>query len=203
MFDGLGADWTIPEAADLDRAYVLAEVPRFPEPAFSQLMHATFFETTAAISWRGLLGEEAMRRHEERRKAWGHGFSLRLGVWFEGDLVAWTYAWQDDYLRLYQGTSGVIPAHRRKGLYRALLIRLLRRATDEGFEEVHSKHLATNNNILVAKLKAGFFLTGTELNPSFGSLVTTSCPLVPERREALLVRTGMKRPSGGLKDYLG
>ena len=203
MVDGLGADWTIPEAPVLDPAYVLVEVPRFPEPAFTQLMRETFFETTSAIDWKELLGEERMRATEARRQAFGKSWSLRLGVWFEGRLVAWTYAWQDGGARLYQGTSGVVPAHRRKGLYQALLVRLLQRARAEGFEEVHSKHLATNNPILVAKLRAGFLLTGTELNPSFGSLVTTSCPLVPERREALLVRSGMKRPTGSLKDYLG
>lgn len=203
MVDGLGKDWRIPEPPELDPAYVIAEVPRFPEPAFTQLMKATFVDSTSAIDWKELLGEERLARHEARRREFGSRFSLRIGVWHAGRLVAWTFGWQDSPTRFYQANSGCMPAHRRKGLYRALLIRLLQRCEAEGFEEVWSKHIATNNPILLAKLRVGFLLTGTELSPSFGSLVTTSCPLIPERREALLVRTGLKRPGPELAKYLG
>ena len=202
MVDGLGADWTIPEPPQLDPAYVMAEVKRFPEPVFSQLMKQTFEDATTAIDWKELLGEERLAKHEARRKEFGSRWTLRTGIWHAGRLVAWTFGWNDAPGRYYQANSGVLPAHRRKGLYRALMIRVLQRCQEQGFEEVWSKHIATNNPILVAKLRAGFLLTGTELSPSFGSLVTMSCPLIPERREALLVRTGLKKPGPELSRYL-
>ena len=72
----------------------------------------------------------------------------------------------------------------------------------EGFQIVHSRHVATNNQILVAKLKAGFVITAIEVSDVFGVLVHLSYFFNPLRRKVLDVRVGQARPDAEVKRYM-
>ena len=97
------------------------------------------------------------------------------------------------------------PAWRGRGLYRALLPRVVAAARDAGFREVVSRHRADNNPILVPKLRAGFVISGFDVSPRWGLLVHLRRYLVEElalmhayrvdgaEREALVAR-GVKVP---------
>ena len=83
----------------------------------------------------------------------------------------------------------------------ALLPRILGALQREGFQIVSSRHVATNNQILVPKLKAGFVMTGIEVSDVFGVVVHLSYFFNPLRRKVLDVRVGQARPDAEVKRY--
>jgi GNAT superfamily N-acetyltransferase len=89
-----------------------------------------------------------------------------------GDEVVGVY-WghQQAFGRYYMVSSAIHPRWQRRGLYRALLGRVLAAATASGFREIYSRHRADNNAVLVPKLQAGFAIAAFEITPRHGLLV--------------------------------
>lgn len=67
--------------------------------------------------------------------------------------------------------TGILPHYRRKGIYSAFLKLYLPYLRDCGYERVASYHSPTNRAILIAKLKAGFNISGMELREHVGASV--------------------------------
>ena len=59
---------------------------------------------------------------------------------------------------------------------------------------ISSQHVATNNAVLIAKLKLGYVIAGTEYDEQMGLLVLLVLHLAPERRALFASRTGTVRP---------
>ena len=93
-------------------------------------------------------------------------------VWVAGGEVIGCY-WgvQEDPARYYMISTVVRPDHQGRGIYTAFLPRLIAAVRETGFNEIHSRHRADNNAILVPKLKAGFFIAGFDVAPRHGILV--------------------------------
>jgi GNAT superfamily N-acetyltransferase len=72
---------------------------------------------------------------------------------------------------LFMRLSGVLKSYRRKGIYDAMLKRVVARAKKEGCVRIISNHLATNNPIIIAKLRADFVIIGLQQSPDAGLLV--------------------------------
>jgi len=89
----------------------------------------------------------------------------------EGELIGAYWGQQHPGGRYYMINSVFRPDVRRKGLYRALLPRVVAAAAAAGFSEVYSRHRVDNNAVLVPKLEAGFVICGFEIEPRFGLLV--------------------------------
>jgi GNAT superfamily N-acetyltransferase len=89
-----------------------------------------------------------------------------------GDQVIGAY-WgqQETWSRYYMVFSVVRHDWQGRGVYSALLRRVMAAATDAGFREIYSRHRADNNAILVPKLRAGFSIAAMEITPRFGLLV--------------------------------
>jgi GNAT superfamily N-acetyltransferase len=138
------------------------------------------------------------RLAEQRGPFWRLNLVLRDGP----SLVGWSTGVQLDAERFNMGNSAVLPEYRRHGLYSALLPPILELLRGEGFQVVTSRHLATNNRVLVPKLRAGFLITGFEISDVFGLLVNLGYFFNPLRREAVLWRVGAVRPSEGLRKIL-
>ena len=77
--------------------------------------------------------------------------------------------------------SGILPAYQRQGLYSSFLKRLIPYLKELGIERVTSNHMGTNRPVLIAKLKAGFVITGVTLDERHGMLVWLVRFLEPER----------------------
>jgi GNAT superfamily N-acetyltransferase len=91
---------------------------------------------------------------------------------FAGDEPVGFYEGRQDLNSAYAmcGTA-ILPEWQRKGIYSALLPRILEAARAVGFIRVVSRHHADNNAVLVAKLKQGFVINGFVLSVSGGLLV--------------------------------
>lgn len=116
--------------------------------------------------------EEAMYK----RKALGEmvklGYRLYLLAYVDGKLAGWSWGYQKSSTEFYMCNSAVLPEFRRKGIYKHMLETVLEKASQDGFQEITSKHHACNNEVLLPKMRKGFMISGFEINPRFGTLVT-------------------------------
>jgi GNAT superfamily N-acetyltransferase len=97
----------------------------------------------------------------EHRLLFEHGGQVIGGYWGQ----------QEIWGRYYMTVSVFHPDWRGRGLYSALLPRVVAAAQDAGFREIYSRHRADNNPILVPKLRAGFVIAGFEVAPRWGLTV--------------------------------
>ncbi len=59
---------------------------------------------------------------------------------------------------------------------------------------ISSQHVATNNAVLIAKLRLGYVIAGTEYVEQMGLLVRLVLQLSPHRSALLASRTGTLQP---------
>ncbi|MBK8902136.1 MAG: GNAT family N-acetyltransferase [Anaerolineaceae bacterium] len=78
--------------------------------------------------------------------------------------------------------SGILPAYQRRGLYSRFLDVLIPYLQALGIDRVTSNHMGNNRPVLIAKLKAGFIITGMTLDERHGMLVWLARFLSPERQ---------------------
>ena len=88
--------------------------------------------------------------------------------------------------------TGLLEAHRGKGIYSKLLPIIIERVKREGFQIVYGRHRANNNAVLIPKLKAGFVITSFEVSDLFGVLVHLSYFFNESRRKGYDFRVGSK-----------
>ncbi len=149
------------------------------------------------------MGADEHAAMKRLQKSQGEIYRLNVALFHGDEFAGWSYGWQSEFGTYYMTNSAVLPAHRRKGLYSAMLRYLLKVLKKEGFQIIYSRHTATNNAVLVPKLKAGFIISGMEISDSFGLLVHLRYYTNPTRREMMDVRSGQKRPEGDLRKLLG
>jgi hypothetical protein len=73
---------------------------------------------------------------------------------------------------------------------------VLEYARSLGYQLVTSKHYASNNSVLIPKLKAGFIITGMALDDKYGLMVHLTKYLHPEREAIAIRRIGETRQPG-------
>jgi GNAT superfamily N-acetyltransferase len=116
--------------------------------------------------------------------------------------VGWSFGVQASGDTFSMINTGILPDHQGRGVYTALLRRILEILKAEGFQVLVSRHVVTNNRVLVPKLKAGFVITHFELSDTFGLLVHLSYFFNPRRRKLLDFRAGQLAPDDELKGFL-
>lgn len=163
----------------------------------------TVFEGVQSFRYRDALTPDAIARQDALAKRLGEPYRLKLGAFVDGELAGWSVGVQESAEAYYMVNSGVLPAYRRRGLYRALVEATVAEAAAQGFQRIYSRHVATNNAVIIPKLQAGFVITGLELNDRFGTLVHLTYFPHPARRKVLDVRAGLSRPDDEVRGYLG
>jgi GNAT superfamily N-acetyltransferase len=130
----------------------------------------------------------------------GNLYRLHVGVFSpEHEFVGFSFGYQETAETFYMVCSAVIEDHRRKGLYGALLDHVIERVEDVGFQVIYSTHCATNNAVIIPKLKAGFVIAKLELSDMFGVVVNLHYYTNPLRRKAMDYRSGLRIPDGELR----
>ncbi|WP_322618733.1 GNAT family N-acetyltransferase [Deinococcus terrestris] len=130
------------------------------------------------------------------------GETFQWGLYHGDDLIGWHHAHQRDERTVYMADTGILPEHQGRGLYTRLLPHLLDAYRDAGYALVTSRHRATNNRVIVPKLRAGFLLQGLNLYEG-GLNVALTLSLDPAYREAMHVRSGFRQTSGEAARRLG
>lgn len=147
----------------------IRHVEKFPEPDFSRLSRAVFADVQQPSAELALtLTAEASTRASS---AFSHSPMYRLGAYSEEELVGWSYGWMERGSVFYMANSGVVPSHRRKGVYSSLLSAIREYASSNGAVAIRSQHSVLNNPVIIAKLRAGFHISGLSQSAQMGTLV--------------------------------
>jgi GNAT superfamily N-acetyltransferase len=133
----------------------------------------------------------------------GNLFQMHLGLFSpEGEFVGFSFGYQESEETFYMAASAVLPEHRNRGLYSELVKIVLNRTTEEGFQKIYGTHCATNNAVLVPKLKLGFIFSKVELSDMFGTILHLQYFTNPLRRKIMDYRSGLSVPDREVKSVM-
>ena len=127
---------------------------------------------------------------------------ILIGVYCGNQPAAFHYGSPDSAGAFRMRNTAVAQPFRGQGLYVAMLELVLNQARELGYNTVESKHRADNNAIIIPKLKAGFHITGLEIDGRAGVMVRLTYSFQDLQKEMLAFRTGSKTLSGKLAQLL-
>lgn len=165
--------------------------------------HGEIFRDHTMLDLDAILSDDERARNAPLLERARGLYRLTLGIFCGEELVGWTFGRQETHEKYYMTNTALLPEHRGKGVYKALLPAVLSILEKEGFQVVYSRHSATNNEVIVPKLKAGFVISGMELSDQFGTLVYLSYFFNPVRRRVVDVRCGQATPDEEIRRVLG
>ena len=144
--------------------------------------------------------DEKNKIKELDKNCYDNPFALQLAVYDRNEnFVGWSFGWQENSTTYCMCNSGVLPQYRRKGIYSSLLNLNIEILSKMGFQLIYSRHNATNNNVLIPKLKAGFIISKMEISDTFGCLVHLHYYTNKTRRKIMDYRSGEMAPDDELK----
>ena len=118
-------------------------------------------------------------------------------VFYDGDTVAgWSYGVMHDPETYFMSNSAIRPAYQRRGLYSRYLTHFMAYLTELGYERITSSHQPNNRAILIAKLKAGFVISGTILDERWSAQVQMTYHTQADRRKGFARAFSLEFPAG-------
>ena len=148
-----------------------------------------------------LTNKEKISRSELAKNA-GTPYKLRLYILNNSEIVGWFYGEQKDSETFQMIQTAIFQEHQNKGIYKALLPIILEILKEKGFQKVFSRHKATNNQVIVPKLKRGFMITAFEVIDIFGVLIHLTYYFNENRQKLINYRVGQLKPDALLKEAL-
>jgi GNAT superfamily N-acetyltransferase len=173
-------------------AIKIAEVDQYPTDIHAKHIDNFIMNDVPMLPWHDSLEENVKIKLKDLKSKLKDQYKLRLAVLENGELIGWSLGWQDsfDQASFFMGASIVVPEKRKRGIYTALVNKVLEVTKEAGFQTVWSMHLMTNNPVIIAKLKLGFNISGFEVNTLYGSLVKLTYHHSDLRKKALKFRAG-------------
>ncbi len=180
--------------------YVIKELTEKEFMPLFERHSKTVFEDFHNYTVRDVLSEAETQRMETLKLRMGNLYSLHLGVFDREDkFVGWCWGTQENRSAFYMVNSGVLNEHRRKGLYGALVNECVQIVAKQGFQLIYSRHCATNNAVIIPKLKAGFVISKMEMDDRFGVLIHLHYYTSAIRRKIMDYRSGLLAPDEEIK----
>lgn len=134
----------------------------------------------------------------------GDPYALYVCVFSEtNECVGFSFGFQESGETFYMVCSAVIENHRGTGLYGQMLKHIIDVVSLEGFQIIYGTHCATNNAVIIPKLKAGFVIAKMEVSDMFGAIVHLHYYTNKLRRKVMSYRSGHIRPDDELKKVMG
>lgn len=160
----------------------IRQVEKFPEPEFSRLHRTVFADVQQdSVEFAAMLAAETSMAPAVTH---AHSTMFRFGAYAGEELVGWSCGWMERGNVFHMANSGVVPAHRRRGVYSLLLSTVREHAGSCGAVVIRSRHSVLNNPVIIAKLQAGFHVSGLSQSAQMGTLVELSFHF-SEMRQAL------------------
>jgi ribosomal protein S18 acetylase RimI-like enzyme len=161
----------------------------------------SIFSQDHSLHFRDFLSEAENKKINELGKdCYDQPFSMNLAVFDKKEnFIGWSFGWQENPNTYYMCNSAVLPKYRRKGIYSALLDLNIEILKEKGFQLIYSRHNATNNNVIIPKLKKDFIISKMEISDTFGCLVHLHYYTNKTRRKIMDYRCGEKAPDDELK----
>ncbi len=158
------------------------------------------FGTDHSYSLWGMLSQDEIDKSNNLRKRLGNKIEVCFGVFDNQDnFIGWSWGFQESSISFYMANSAILEQHRRKGLYTRVLNEMISHVSELGFQLIYSRHCATNNSVIIPKLKAGFLISKMELDDIFGVLIHLHYYPNKTRRKIMDYRSGQMAPDEELK----
>jgi GNAT superfamily N-acetyltransferase len=185
----------------IDDYYFREATPQEFAPFFSKNRAKIFSETTTMVieDW---MNQEEKDKLRELDRLVKDRYQLRIFIMKGDEIIGWHMGRQIEAESYYMTNTALFPQYQGKGIYSALLPKLLEVFRDKGFQKVTSRHIASNNTVLVPKLKAGFAITGFEVDERFGTLVLLTYIFNDKRRKAYEFRVGSAKADDNIRKFL-
>lgn len=165
-------------------------VERYDEYGFVELAEPIFGDLARVRQLESMLSADEVAGMEKVRAALPAALRIRVGAFADSELIGWSHGWFEPSGEFYVASSAVVPEFRRHGIYSDLARAIVAEASKRGCGVIRSRHRAVNNAVLIAKLKLGFVITGTEYSEVMGLLVKLSFFVSSERSELFAKRSG-------------
>lgn len=147
-----------------------------------------------------LLSESELDNFKSLGRDLGSPYKLYLGVFDDSDeFVGWSWGFQENSANFYMCNSAVLPAYRRRGVYSKLLSKCTETLREKGFQLIYSRHCATNNAVIIPKLKAGFIISKMEIDDKFGVMIHLHYYVNKTRKKIMDYRAGQLKPDSEIK----
>ncbi len=176
----------------LDDSVSVAEVDRFPDDLYTKQLKQHLLADYPMLPWRENLAGDEVEKIRSLSNNIKEKYFLRLALIKNDELIGWSVGWQDsvDDATFYMAASLVLPGFRQKGYYSELVRCVLERTKEHGFQSLSSRHVMTNNPVLIAKMKLGFIVSGFEVTPVHGALIRLTYHHDELRKAAARFRAG-------------
>lgn len=168
----------------MNEAIELRSVESFPEPAFTDLVDRLLHDPDRRSLGRLFLGPAGTPPTAS------HAQQVRIGAFAGETLVGWSHGHLPQAGVFCVSSSAVDEPYRHKGVYTRLVAAMEDAARTLGCGRIESHHRAANTPVLIAKLKAGYLIVGTEFTDEMGLLVKLSKQLAPQRHALFHARAG-------------
>jgi len=179
------------ESVPLVDGYYGREMDRAAFDVFFSEHVKSVFGSTRSLPVHRLMTPDEREAEAGLRARMGEPISLYFGIYTaDHEQIGWSYGFQEGSQRFYMCNTGILAAHRRQGLYKALLPVIVNRVAAMGFQIIFSRHAMTNNAVIIPKLRAGFVISNFELSDRFGTLVHLSYFTNAGRRNAMDYQCG-------------
>lgn len=185
----------------MDKHYRIQEMTEQEFMPFFKAHASSVFADYHGYNPRDLLDNSELDSIESLGKLMGDPYKMHLGVFdSQKNFVGWSWGTQENRSTFYMVNSAVLNEHRRKGIYSALVDRCLDIVSKKGFQLIYSRHCATNNDVIIPKLKAGFVISKMEVDDRFGVLIHLHFYTNSVRRKIMDYRSGQLKPDEQLKN---
>ncbi|MCW3128336.1 MAG: hypothetical protein JWO03_3994 [Bacteroidetes bacterium] len=185
----------------LDSYYFREATPQEFGPFFTENRPKIFTENVTFTVEDWMDDDEKLKQKELERMVKDR-YQLRIFIMNGDEIVGWHMGRQVEAESYYMSNTGLFKEHQGKGIYTALLPKLLEIFRDKGFQKVSSRHLASNSAVIVPKLKAGFSITGFEVDERYGMLVLLTYIFNDKRRKAYEFRVGAVKADENINKFL-
>lgn len=160
------------------------------------------FSDNIDLKLSNVLTEHEKSKIKELCTSYGSPYKLRMYILSGDEKIGWFIGEQKDSETFYMINTAIFKQHQNKGIYKSLLPKILDILKEKGFQKVYSRHSATNNQIIIPKLKQGFMITAFEISDIFGILIHLTYYFNESRRKAIEFRTGQSKPDRKLSEAL-
>ncbi|MFC5269279.1 hypothetical protein [Adhaeribacter terreus] len=174
------------------------------KPAFDAFFMANspkVFSATSTFSYQQALSKMENEQLEKLGSNLDNSYRLCFYLKKGEEKIGWFKGEQKDKDSFSMSNTGIFPAHQQQGIYKAMLPKVLNLLQEAGFQRVISYHQATNNTIIIPKLKAGFLITGFEISDEYGLLIKLTYYFNETRRQAIDFRVGRQKMDENLAPF--
>jgi len=179
---------------------IVVDVKEFDD--FLSQHRSIIFSNDFDLKLTTILTDQEKANINELSKSYETLYRLRLFILQGDEKIGWFFGEQKDAETFYMINTAIFKQHQNKGIYKSLLPKILDILKEKGFQKVYSRHKATNNQVIIPKLRQGFVITTFEVSDIFGVLVHLTYYFNHNRKKVIDYRVGQLRPDKELRQAL-